>query len=87
VVEDIAQLAGEGLGLAGVSELAAEEVAVVAGEHGRPLTEQLGWRLVGEEGEAGLADQTLSVRRIHPAGSLPDGIDDADLVCLLSRAY
>jgi hypothetical protein len=39
VVEDVAQLAGEGLGLAGVSELAAEEATVVAREHSRPLTE------------------------------------------------
>jgi hypothetical protein len=39
VVEDVAQSAREGLGLACVSELAAEDAAVVAREHGRPLPE------------------------------------------------
>src|SRR5215470_7794601 len=42
VAEDVSQFAREGLGLAGVSELAAEEAAVVAGEHDRLLAEQLG---------------------------------------------
>jgi hypothetical protein len=41
-VEDVAKFAREGFGLARVSELAAEEAAVVAREHGRLLTEQLG---------------------------------------------
>ena len=34
----LAELARERFGLAGVAELAAEEAAVVAGEHGRLLT-------------------------------------------------
>src|SRR6185295_4140296 len=42
VAEDLSQFAREGLGLAGVSKIAAEEAAVVAREHGRLLTEQLG---------------------------------------------
>ena len=41
-VEHLAKLAREGFGLAGVSELAAEEAAVVAREHGRLLAQQLG---------------------------------------------
>jgi prolyl-tRNA synthetase len=49
---------------------------------------RLPWRLVGEEGEAWLAEQALSVRCIQrPDGRLPDGVDDPDLVCLVSRAY
>jgi hypothetical protein len=56
VVEDVAQLAREGFGLAGVSELAAQEAAVVAGEHGRLLTEQFGGghRRAAGEGARGL---------------------------------
>jgi hypothetical protein len=42
VVEHLAQFAREGFGLTGVSGLATEEAAVVAREHGRLLTEQLG---------------------------------------------
>jgi len=42
LVEDVAKLAREGFGLAGVSGLAAEEAAVVTGKHGRLLAEQLG---------------------------------------------
>src|SRR5438045_1834033 len=41
-VEDVVKLPRERLGLTGVSELAAEEAAVVAREYGRLLTEQLG---------------------------------------------
>ena len=40
VVEHLAQPAGERLGLAGVAELAADEAAVMAREHGRLLPEQ-----------------------------------------------
>lgn len=53
-VEDLAQSAGEGFGLAGVAELTAEETAVVAGEHRRLLTEQLGGRHCGAPGEGAL---------------------------------
>jgi len=42
VVEDVAQLAREGLGLAGVAELAPEEATVVAREHDGLLAEQFG---------------------------------------------
>ena len=44
VIENVAQLAREGLGLTGVSGLPAEEAAVVVREHGRVVTEQLGGR-------------------------------------------
>src|SRR5437660_5340954 len=42
LVEDIAQFAGEGFGLAGVSGLAAHEATVMAGEHRRLLTKSFG---------------------------------------------
>ncbi len=59
-----------------------------AAEAGTTGFARLPWRLVGEESEAWLAEQALSVRCIqHPDGSLPDGLDDPDLVCLISRAY
>ena len=51
VAENVAQGARERLGLAGVSGLAAEEAAVVAREHGRPLTKQLGGGHRGAPGE------------------------------------
>ena len=38
VVEHLAQLAGEGFGLTGVSKLAAEKASVATGKHGRLLT-------------------------------------------------
>ena len=41
LAQNLAEPAREGLGLAGVAELAAEEAAMVGGEHGRLLTEQL----------------------------------------------
>ncbi len=43
-VQHVAEPVGERLGLAGVAELAAEEAAVVAREHGRLLPEQRGGR-------------------------------------------
>jgi hypothetical protein len=50
-VEDLAKLAREGLGLAGVPELAAEEAAVMAREHDRLPTEELGGGHRGPSGE------------------------------------
>jgi hypothetical protein len=52
LVQHLAQFAREGFGLTGVSELAAEEAAVVAREHGRLLAEQLssGYRCSSGEG-------------------------------------
>jgi prolyl-tRNA synthetase len=50
---------------------------------------RLPWRLVGDEGEARLAAESLTVRCIQNAdGTLPTGTDDTDdLVCLVARAY
>jgi prolyl-tRNA synthetase len=50
---------------------------------------RLPWRLVGDEGEARLAAESLTVRCIqNPDGTAPAGTDDTDdLVCLVARAY
>ncbi|WP_045876626.1 proline--tRNA ligase [Pseudofrankia sp. DC12] len=50
---------------------------------------RLPWRLVGDEGEARLAAESLTVRCIqNPDGTYPTGTDDIDdLVCLVARAY
>jgi prolyl-tRNA synthetase len=50
---------------------------------------RLPWRLVGDEGEARLAAESLTVRCIqNPDGTLPvDTEDTDDLVCLVARAY
>ena len=47
------------------------------------------WRLVGEEGEAELAEEALTVRCIQtPDGGIPEAGSDADdLVCLIARSY
>jgi prolyl-tRNA synthetase len=46
---------------------------------------------VGDEGEARLAEDSLTVRCIqNPDGSLPGGGGDSDpddLVCIVARAY
>lgn len=50
---------------------------------------RLPWRLVGDEGEAQLAAESLTVRCIqNPDGTLPVGTADTDdLVCIVARAY
>ncbi|MDX6392742.1 MAG: prolyl-tRNA synthetase [Streptosporangiaceae bacterium] len=49
---------------------------------------RLPWRLVGEEGEAYLAERALTVRCLQRSdGSLPGAVDEPDLVCLVARAY
>ncbi len=50
---------------------------------------RLPWRLVGDDGEARLAAEALTVRCIqNPDGTFPDGTDDTDdLVCLVARSY
>jgi prolyl-tRNA synthetase len=50
---------------------------------------RLPWRLVGEDGEARLAEDSLTVRCIQNAdGTLPVGTEDTeDLVCLVARSY
>src|ERR1044071_1038363 len=55
-VEDVAQFAREGLGLASVAEITAEEATVVAREHGGLLPEQFGGghRCASGEGAQGL---------------------------------
>src|SRR5947209_10975215 len=64
VVENVAQFAGEGFGLAGVSELAAEEAAVVARKYGRLLPEQRGG---GHRGAAGEGAEGLLADGDHDA--------------------
>jgi prolyl-tRNA synthetase len=49
---------------------------------------RLPWQVVGEEGEARLAEEAISVRCLQrPDGSLPDTEDEPDLVCIAGRAY
>jgi prolyl-tRNA synthetase len=49
---------------------------------------RLPWSLVGEAGEARLAEDAISVRCIQrPDGTLPDSEEEPDLVCLVGRAY
>jgi prolyl-tRNA synthetase len=51
---------------------------------------RLPWRLVGTEGEAKLAEESLTVRCLQNAdGTLPDAAeaDSDDLVCLVARSY
>jgi len=49
---------------------------------------RLPWRLVGDEDEARLGEEALSVRCIQrPDGTLPETQDEPDLVCLVARAY
>src|SRR4051812_12393470 len=64
VVEDLTQLVCKGLGLTGVAELAAEEAAVVAWEHGRLLSEPLGG---GDRSAPGEGVQRLLTHGYHDA--------------------
>jgi prolyl-tRNA synthetase len=49
---------------------------------------RLPWRLVGDDGEARLAEESLTVRCIqNPDGTLPEDGDGDDLICLVARAY
>ncbi len=50
---------------------------------------RLPWRLVGEDGEARLAEDSLTVRCLQtPDGALPAAdTADEDLVCLVARSY
>ena len=46
------------------------------------------WSAVGDEGEAALNRETLSVRCLQrPDGSLPESPEEADLVCIIARSY
>jgi prolyl-tRNA synthetase len=46
------------------------------------------WAILGEEGEAKLAEQAVSVRCLtRPDGSVPDAGDEPDLVAWVGRAY
>ena len=63
------------------------EEAIEAGSVGFA---RIPWRLVGEAGEARLAEESLTVRCIQTAdGELPASADsdDPDLVCIVARAY
>jgi prolyl-tRNA synthetase len=49
---------------------------------------RLPWAAVGENGEAELGRQGLSVRCLQKAdGSLPQGPDEPDVVAYVARAY
>jgi prolyl-tRNA synthetase len=46
------------------------------------------WSAIGEDGEARLAEDALTVRVLQrPDGSLPDADDEPDLVALVARSY
>ncbi|MCW2567012.1 MAG: proline--tRNA ligase, partial [Mycobacterium sp.] len=46
------------------------------------------WATLGEEGEATLAEQSVSVRCLtRPDGSVPDAGDEPDLLAWVGRAY
>jgi prolyl-tRNA synthetase len=46
------------------------------------------WASVGEEGEARLAQDAVTVRCLQrPDGSVPDAGDEADLVAIVARSY
>jgi len=49
---------------------------------------RLPWSLVGEDGEAALAEHGVTVRcLVRPDGSVPDRDDEAELVAVVARAY
>jgi prolyl-tRNA synthetase len=49
---------------------------------------RLPWELVGDDGEAALAEHALSVRCIQRGdGTLPQSLTEPELVCLVARAY
>ncbi|MFI5036460.1 MAG: proline--tRNA ligase [Acidimicrobiales bacterium] len=49
---------------------------------------RLAWRLVEGEGEAALRAEAVTVRALQrPDGSIPDSDAEADLVCVVSKAY
>lgn len=49
---------------------------------------RLPWSLVGEEGEQRLNERAVSVRCLQrPDASTPESPDEADLVCVVARAY
>jgi prolyl-tRNA synthetase len=49
---------------------------------------RLAWAQVGVEGEARLAEQSVTVRcLLRPDGSVPEGEDESDLVALVARSY
>jgi prolyl-tRNA synthetase len=59
-----------------------------AAEAARTGWARVPWDLVGDEGEARLNEQGLSVRCLQKAdGSLPGTDDEADLVAFVARAY
>ena len=59
-----------------------------AAEASRSGFARLPWRLVRGEGEARLAADGVTVRRLQrPDGSLPGSEDEDDLVAFVARAY
>ncbi|MEI8051209.1 MAG: proline--tRNA ligase [Actinomycetes bacterium] len=67
------------------AEVSTLEEAVEAGHVGFA---RLPWSVVGDEGEAELNKHTLSVRCLQrPDGSIPDAVDETNLVCVVARSY
>jgi prolyl-tRNA synthetase len=71
-------------------DAATAEVATLAEAHEAALTgfAKLPWAVVGESGEAELAQSGITVRCLQRAdGTLPRADDEADLVALVARSY
>jgi prolyl-tRNA synthetase len=46
------------------------------------------WAVLGEDGEATLAEQSVTVRcLVRPDGSVPESADESDLVAIVGRSY
>jgi prolyl-tRNA synthetase len=71
--------------IARTTEVATIDEAVEAAGEGWAT---LGWDAVGEEGERALAAHAVTVRCLTRAdGSVPDSVDEPDLVAVVARSY
>ena len=49
---------------------------------------RLAWAQVGVDGEARLAEQSVTVRcLLRPDGTVPEAEDESDLVAIVARSY
>jgi prolyl-tRNA synthetase len=61
------------------------EDAIGAGNEGFAV---IPWRLLGDDGEARLAQEALTVRCLQrPDGTLPESEEEPDLVAVVGRSY